>query len=124
MGKTRTTAPPFAPGNPGGPGRPKGSKNKLGEEFVAKLCADFTQHGTEVIEKVRADDPSTYLRVIASILPKELEIKRPLADLTEDELANAIELIRATIAASPPLPGNGIEGAHRGTPAKRLPPLH
>lgn len=124
MAKGKPPAAPFQKGHPGGPGRPKGSKNKLGEAFIAALCADFTQHGDKAVVEVRQNDPAAYLRVIASILPKELEIKRPLADLTEDELANAIELIRATIAASPEGVGTGIPFAEGGDTAEGLPPLH
>ena len=38
---------------PGNPGRPKGSRNKLGEDFIQALAVDFDRHGTETIERVR-----------------------------------------------------------------------
>lgn len=65
----RVIGKPFAPGNPG---RPKGARNKLGEAFVGAMLTDFEAHGVDVIIKVRTDDPSTYVRVIAGLLPKEL----------------------------------------------------
>jgi len=34
----------FLTGNSGG-GRPKGSRNKLGEQFLEALVQDFTEHG-------------------------------------------------------------------------------
>lgn len=68
---------------PGNPGRPKGSRNKLGEAFIAALHNDFTEHGVEAIQKVREEKPDAYMKVIASILPKELNIK------VEDELSDA-----------------------------------
>src|SRR6202046_5538586 len=92
---------PFKPGHPGGPGRPKGSRHALGETFIAALQADFNEHGEEAIKRTREEKPAEYVKVLASLLPKEVEIKRPLEDMSDDELVNAIELIRASIAFSP-----------------------
>jgi hypothetical protein len=61
----------FQPGNSGGPGRPKGARHKLKELFVAALANDFEEHGIEAIKSARTEKPDTYLKVIASILPKE-----------------------------------------------------
>jgi hypothetical protein len=64
----------FITGNIGGPGRPKGSRNKLGEDFLKVLATDFEQHGQAVIEKVRETKPEIYLRVIADLLPKDVKV--------------------------------------------------
>ena len=55
-------------------GRPKGSRHKLGEDFLRKLQADFALHGEGVIQSVREGKPSDYLKVVASVLPKEIEL--------------------------------------------------
>jgi len=39
---------------------------------------------------VREEDPSTYLRVIASILPKELKLTPPEADMSDEQLDERI----------------------------------
>jgi len=57
-------------GNCGGPGRKVGSRNKLSEQFIADLRSDWEQHGRAVLETVRRNDPSTYLRVIAALVPR------------------------------------------------------
>lgn len=56
-------------------GRPKGSRNKLGEVFLRAMLEDFEENGESAIQDCRKDDPATYVRVIASLLPKELNIK-------------------------------------------------
>ena len=64
---------PFKPGQSGNPaGRPKGSRNKLGEEFVAEVYADWLQHGASVIKTVWETRPEVYVKVVASLLPREV----------------------------------------------------
>ena len=65
----------FKPGNLGGPGRPLGSKNKLSEYFLHELAYHFEEHGREAIERVFEDRPGEYLRIIASLVPKELALE-------------------------------------------------
>ena len=61
----------FAVGNKYGKGRKLGSKVKLSESFLSGIAADFARHGPEVIQYVGQNDPSVYLRIVASIVPKE-----------------------------------------------------
>ena len=64
---------PFKKGEIANPsGRPLGSKNVLSEDFVAALAADFARYGLYPISRTRNKDPTGYLRVIASIIPKEI----------------------------------------------------
>jgi hypothetical protein len=78
---------------------PNGSKHKLSEEFIAALCEDFERHGIAAIEKVRVDKPADYLRVIASVIPKEITVNpNPLEDMTDEELREALAVVNALIA--------------------------
>jgi len=99
---------PFQPGNPG---RPKGSRNKLGEEFIQKLYADFQEHGEAAIVRVREEKPEHYLKVIAGILPKELKITNE-SDLTDDQLIERIRQLDSVIR--PFLGSEGAGGAGGG----------
>lgn len=75
----------FISGNIGG-GRPKGARTKLGEAFLEAMYADFTEHGAATIVKVRDEKPDQYLKVVASILPKEIEAGEKLGSVLEEIL--------------------------------------
>jgi hypothetical protein len=51
----------FIAGKSGNGGRKPGSRAKLGEAFVADLCADWEKHGIETIARVREQRPHEYL---------------------------------------------------------------
>jgi hypothetical protein len=88
---------PFEPGQSGNPaGKPKGSRNKLGEAFIQALYEDFTEHGTSVIEAVRAEKPDQYLKVVASILPKELKVTTEV-ELNDEQLDQRIRQLASIL---------------------------
>ncbi len=89
----------FGPKNNANPrGRPKGSRNKLGEDFISALQEDFQLHGKRVIVEVRTDRPADYLKIIASILPKQLEIKEGSFDgISDEQLAALVMAARSAL---------------------------
>jgi hypothetical protein len=92
---------PFQPGQSGNPaGRKPGSRVKLSEAFLAALHGDFAQHGKAAIERVRLDKPDAYLKVIASILPKQIEVSAdPFDGVSDDELEMIVVAAAAAIRA-------------------------
>ncbi len=66
----------WSKGQSGNPkGREKGSRNKLTELFLARLAADFEAHGESAIVEMRETKPAEYVRVVASLLPKQAELE-------------------------------------------------
>jgi hypothetical protein len=87
---------PIKPGEVRNPaGRPKGARSKLSEAFLQAFAEDFERYGQEVIEKVRTERPHDYLKVIATVTPRRMEIEdatmRSASELTDDELAGIIQ---------------------------------
>lgn len=82
---------------PAGPGRPKGSRDKLSSDFIRDLGASFEKHGAKTLETLRQKDPATYIRVIASLQPKEIEVKAPLSGLDDAKLAQAMDMLQALL---------------------------
>lgn len=66
----------FKPGQSGNPaGRPKGARSRLGEQFIQAMADDFDENGAVVIRQVRTRDPTAYLKIMTSILPREVLVR-------------------------------------------------
>jgi hypothetical protein len=84
-------------GNPGG--KPVGTRNAIQGSFLKKLQEDFDKFGALAIRQCRKKDPTGYVRVVASLMPKELEIKSPLDHLSDEQLSAAIAALQSFVAA-------------------------
>ena len=54
-------------GMPGGPGRPVGSRNRLNENFLADLQADWEEHGKEILSIMREKPPAARCRSVGEL---------------------------------------------------------
>ena len=81
MSKSSASWKPGQSGNPAG--RPRGSKDAITKEFLDTLTADFKKHGAAVVEGARERNPNEYLRVIASILPKDQNLRVQTDELSD-----------------------------------------
>ena len=80
----------WQPGQSGNPaGRPPGSRNKLGEKFVADLNEHWQRNGTEVLDRAAKEKPADYLKVVAMILLKDIRVT--LETMSDNELSRRIE---------------------------------
>ncbi len=105
----------FGPGNNANPtGRPKGSRNKLGEDFLRAMQEDFATNGVQAIEEVRTQRPHEYLKVIASILPKQIELKEGSFDgFSDEQLASLVYAARSALSV---IEGSGAGETNQGNP--------
>jgi Family of unknown function (DUF5681) len=68
---------PWKPGQSGNPkGRPKGARNKLSED-IADLHESWLAFGKPALMTAAWTDPVAYVRVVASLIPRELEATIP-----------------------------------------------
>jgi hypothetical protein len=69
--------------------------------MVASLYADWCEHGVAAIEKVRQERPADYLKIIASIIPKEVHVgERSFEDVGDEELFATIDMLRNLTASA------------------------
>ena len=97
---------------PGNPGRPKGSKNKLGEDFIKALAEDFEEHGIDAIAIARRTDPVQYLKVIAAVIPKEvIHTVEDYGDLSDSDLERELRAAAGALKALREAEGGGRQKA-------------
>jgi hypothetical protein len=79
----------FRPGQSGNAaGRPKGSRNKLSEEFFQDLYDVWKAFGKPALETMAMLYPVEFVRLVASLLPKESEAatSTPVERLSDAQL--------------------------------------
>jgi hypothetical protein len=131
-GQPETGHPESGHPESGKPVRRKRSGKTLGDDFVAAVRADFRDHGASVIASVREDKPDQYLKIVLSVLPKDMPKDLPkdlnvtinsLDALSDDEIRRRIRSLEAVLRPfladggdDPGAPGGrgGLSGAAQG----------
>lgn len=93
----------FLAGNAGNGGRRPGARSKLGEAFVQDLAATWETHGVEALRRCALEEPSQFVRVIAGLMPRDVNLSLGVnaADFVE-RFRNAQEML-----------GNGVSSPSR-----------
>ena len=76
-----------------------GARNKLQAKVFESLLKEWEGYGDEVLRIVRMEKPDVWLKVVASILPRELLVTEDrLSQLSDEEVAEYL----AAITINPP----------------------
>jgi hypothetical protein len=105
----RIVGRPFEPGNPG---RPKGARNKLQEDFLKDVQAAWETSGPQAIVDMIADKPGDFVKMVASLMPKEATLNiHDHSEMTDAELAERVRSLAAQLA---PFLADGTGNANAG----------
>jgi hypothetical protein len=87
-----------AEGNPGG--SLETTRRSFNRDFLLALAADFKRHGPEAIAKVRKNQPATYMKICALLVPREMKLEHSggVKAMTDEQLERSIELLQELIA--------------------------
>lgn len=101
-GNPQNLMPAWQPGvTPNPKGRPKGSRNKLGEDFLSDMLTVWKEVGEDCIRRTAKEHPEKLVSIMAGILPKELNVNtNPVEELSDDELAAGIAFLKSVAAAA------------------------
>lgn len=91
---------PFKPGEEwtgNAKGRPKGSRNKLSEEFLSDLLVEWRENGPTALKAAALEKPVEFCKMVANLLPKQIQIKDELSDFTDEQLAALNALVASLI---------------------------
>jgi hypothetical protein len=84
------------------------------------LLLNFRHEGKKAIEKVARNQPGVYLKILASLVPRETKIEHSggVKAMSDEEIEQAIEFIQTMLAARA---GEVIEGTAEpaGTPGSQ-----
>lgn len=75
-------------------GHAMAKKNRLQRLILANLLEDWEEHGQQALADGRAKDPLGYVKMMATMIPKEQVVKKP-KDIDEDKLLAAMRGVEA-----------------------------
>jgi hypothetical protein len=97
---------------PGNPGKPRGVRHKLQEDFLKDVQAAWEASGPQAIIDMIADKPGDFVKMVASLMPKEATLNiHDHSEMTDAELAERVRSLATTLA---PLLVDGAGNADAG----------
>jgi hypothetical protein len=113
---------PFPKGVSGNPGGKPRSRKALEKEFIDDLLESWRKAGKSAIERLIAKRPGDYVRVVAGLVPKQIDVN-DTGSLDRERASKLLELVTQRLeelAGSSGEPARDDSGAEQ---APRLSPL-
>ena len=91
---------------PGHSGRPRGTRNRLAGRVFEDIFAHWTEpvapgsdvcKGQEALRALHLERPGEYLRLVASVLPKEFIFEATATELEDDQIDELILKLRQRV---------------------------
>jgi len=79
-------------------GRPLGVRNRLSRKFLDDALASWEEHGAAALKQMRWRDPVAYCRMMAAVVPKELQIDVTRSSLSAEDREALIDFYRQHLA--------------------------
>ena|SRR5262245_30383919 len=109
---------------PGQGGRKAGARNRISTALLEAIAKDFEEFGEEAIKITRVERPTEYLKIVASLLPKEFEIvDSRLTDISDEEIDKIIDIARRQLIDISPNAGSRESTTQDRVPIKLLSPV-
>jgi len=80
----------------------KGSRNKLGEHFLADLHEEWLKSGPDALARLSLTDPGAFVRVVAQVLPREVEVEFGFDPAKAAQFAHSFRLALQVLSGEEP----------------------
>ncbi|HEY7297232.1 MAG TPA: hypothetical protein VH684_04780 [Xanthobacteraceae bacterium] len=77
------------------------ARRRVNDAFLRDLIAHWQKNGPEILEKVGSEQPGTYMKVMAMLMPKEMKVETTpstLSKLSDEQLRAMIVELEQKIA--------------------------
>ena len=92
----------FAPGYSGNPGgSPEAARKALNKDTILEMHRAFKLGGRKAIEKVMRNQPAVFLKLLVLLVPRDMKVEHSggVKAMSDEEIEQAIELIKTMLAA-------------------------
>ena len=99
------------------------TRRSFNKDFLLALAADFKKHGAAAIEKVRKQQPATYMKICELLVPREMQVEHTnrIKQMTDEQIEQAIAAIQAILDARAGDAAQVIEGEAEVVPSLPAP---
>jgi hypothetical protein len=77
------------------------TRHLLNQEFMQALLLNFRHQGKKAIEKVAREQPASYLKILALLVPREhkVEHRNLIKELSDEQLEAMVEYLKTSMEA-------------------------